>query len=89
MEDNTSKSYGTFEFSLNEEALEEGYGLTSAEIMLPQNYTKLDNEKHIASMEKLIDALEELDDVQTVYHNWDPRRGIRHKIKNRNGRFGG
>jgi transcriptional/translational regulatory protein YebC/TACO1 len=61
------------DFSSVRESLEKaGYEFMSAEIaMVPQNYTALDNEKHISNMEKLIDALEELDDVQTVYHNWD------------------
>ncbi|NLY96522.1 MAG: YebC/PmpR family DNA-binding transcriptional regulator, partial [Clostridiaceae bacterium] len=58
------------DFSSVRESLEKaGYEFMSAEIaMVPQNYTALDNEKHISNMEKLIDALEELDDVQTVYH---------------------
>jgi YebC/PmpR family DNA-binding regulatory protein len=61
------------DFSSVRESLEKaGYEFMSAEIaMVPQNYTALDNEKHISNMEKLIDALEELDDVQTGYHNWD------------------
>ena len=54
-------------------ALEEkGYVFASAEIdMVPQNYVKLENEDDIKNMEKLIDLLEENDDVQNVWHNWD------------------
>lgn len=49
-----------------------GYVFASAEIdMVPQNYVKLDNEDDIKNMEKLIDALEDNDDVQNVWHNWD------------------
>lgn len=49
-----------------------GYVFVSAEIdMVPQNYVKLENEEDIKNMEKLIDLLEENDDVQNVYHNWD------------------
>ena len=49
-----------------------GYVFVSAEIdMVPQNYVKLENEDDIKNMEKLIDLLEENDDVQNVYHNWD------------------
>lgn len=61
------------DFSVVRETLEkDGYEFVSAEIdMIPQNYTKLEKEEHIASMEKLVDALEELDDVQEVYHNWE------------------
>ena len=39
--------------------------------MVPQNYVKLENEDDIKNMEKLIDLLEENDDVQNVWHNWD------------------
>ena len=38
---------------------------------MPQNYVKLTDETDIKNMEKLIDLLEENDDVQNVYHNWD------------------
>ena len=49
-----------------------GYAFLSAEVaMVPQNYIKLENEEDIKNMEKLIDLLEEDDDVQNVYHNWD------------------
>ena len=39
--------------------------------MVPQNYVKLTDEEDIKNMEKLIDALEDNDDVQNVYHNWE------------------
>ena len=39
--------------------------------MVPQNYVKLEKEEDIKNMEKLIDLLEENDDVQNVYHNWE------------------
>ena len=38
--------------------------------MVPSAYLKLD-EKHSATMIRLIENLEDLDDVQNVYHNWD------------------
>ena len=51
---------------------EKGYVFASAEVeMVPQNYVKLENEEDIKNMEKLIDFLEENDDVQNVYHNWE------------------
>lgn len=55
------------------EALEaKGYSFLSAEVaMVPQNYIKLENEEDIRNMEKMIELLEEDDDVQNVYHNWD------------------
>ena len=54
-------------------ALEEkGYTFLQAAVeMVPQNYVKLENEEDIKNMEKLIDLLEENDDVQNVWHNWD------------------
>ncbi|MFD1990388.1 YebC/PmpR family DNA-binding transcriptional regulator [Paenibacillus nicotianae] len=43
---------------------------TVAELtMLPQNYLTLPDEATYAQFEKLIDALEDLEDVQQVYHN--------------------
>jgi len=43
------------------------YTFVSAQIeMVPQNYQKLDNEEHVKLMEKLIDIMEEDDDVQNV-----------------------
>ena len=49
-----------------------GYTFASAQIeMVPQNYQKLDNEEDIKNMEKLLDAMEDDDDVQNVWHNWD------------------
>lgn len=51
---------------------EKGYKFSSAEVeMVPQNYQRLDDEADIQNMEKLIDALEDDDDVQNVFHNWD------------------
>ena len=38
--------------------------------MVPSNYI-VPSEDQISSIEKLIDGLEELDDVQNVYHNAD------------------
>ena len=54
-------------------ALEEkGYTFLQAAVeMVPQNYVKLESEEDIKNMEKLIDLLEENDDVQNVWHNWD------------------
>lgn len=55
------------------QALEEkGYSFLSAEVeMVPQNYIKLEDEADAKNMEKLIDFLEENEDVQNVYHNWE------------------
>ena len=55
------------------EALEEkGYSFAQAEVnYIPQTTTELTNPEDVAKMEKLIDMLEENDDVQNVYHNWE------------------
>ncbi len=39
--------------------------------MLPQNYVKLTDEEDIKNMERILDLLDEDDDVQEVYHNWE------------------
>ena len=49
-----------------------GYTFVQAAVeMVPQNYVKLEKEEDIKNMEKLIDLLEDNDDVQNVWHNWD------------------
>ena len=47
------------------------YTFASAQIeMVPQNYQSL-NPEQAALMEKLIDIIEDDDDVQNVWHNWE------------------
>ena len=55
------------------EALENaGYTIDSAEHdKIPQNYITLENEDDIKNMNLLLEHLEENDDVQDVYHNWE------------------
>jgi len=54
-------------------ALEElGYSFVSAEVeFIPTTYTAIDDPTMQEKMQKLIDLLEDDDDVQNVYHNWD------------------
>jgi len=61
------------EFSAVHDALkEQGIVMTQAEItMIPQTYVTLEQESDIANIQKILDLLDEDDDVQTVYHNWD------------------
>ncbi len=48
------------------------YTFVSAQIeMVPQNYQKLESEEQATMMQKLIDAMEDDDDVQNVWHNWE------------------
>ena len=48
-----------------------GYTFASAEIeMVPQNYITMTGEDDVRSMTKLLDMLEDNEDVQNVWHNW-------------------
>lgn len=52
--------------------VEKGYKLISADVeMVPATYTTLTDEDSIRKMNLLLEALEDNDDVQNVYHNWD------------------
>ena len=61
------------DFTAVREALEkENIPMASAEVtMIPQNYVELTNEDDIKKMNRILDMLDEDDDVQSVYHNWD------------------
>ena len=61
------------DFEAVREALEAaGIPMASAEItMVPQTYTVLNNDEDIKKMTKLLDILDDDDDVKNVYHNWD------------------
>lgn len=51
---------------------ERGYKFEAADLYyIPLNEMSLPTEESKELMEKLIDALEDDDDVQSVYHNWD------------------
>ena len=60
------------DFTAVREALEkEGIEFVEADIqMIPTTYIQLD-EKAAERMQRLIDNLEDLDDVMDVYHNWE------------------
>lgn len=55
------------------EALEEkGYSFIEAEIQkVPSTMTKIEEQELCDKMQRLLDMLEDNDDVQQVYHNWD------------------
>lgn len=61
------------DFSAVREALEkENIPMAEADItMIPQNYVELTDEAAIKSLQRTLDLLEDDDDVQYVYHNWD------------------
>ena len=61
------------DFSAVREAVEaEKIPMASAEVtMLPQTYVTLTDENDIKQLQRTLDLLDEDDDVQNVYHNWD------------------
>ena len=60
------------DFHTVRDELEKKYELSSAQVsMLPQTTVTLTDEKQILMMSKLLENLEDDDDVQNVYHNWD------------------
>ena len=49
-----------------------GYEFIEADVtMIPTMMTKLPDAKQIEMMDKLVENLEDMDDVQNVYHNWE------------------
>lgn len=61
------------DFTVVREKLESaGFQFESAELtMIPQTYTRLTNPEDIEKMEKLLERLEDHDDVQNIWHNWE------------------
>lgn len=52
----------------------EAAGIPMAEAsvtMIPQNYVELTGEEDLTNINRILDLLDEDDDVQEVYHNWD------------------
>ena len=50
-----------------------GYTFVSAEpSYVPATTSSIDDPELVVKMEKLLDMLEENDDVQNVWHNWEP-----------------
>lgn len=49
-----------------------GYSFASAEVeYVPTTFTKLTSEDDLKNMNRLLDMLEDNDDVQNVFHNWE------------------
>ena len=61
------------DFSAVREALEAaGIPMADADIqMIPQNYIDLSDEDDIKNLNRILDMLDEDDDVQEVFHNWN------------------
>ncbi len=60
-------------FSVVREALEAaGVPMAEADVtMIPQTWVELTNEDDIKKINRILDMLDEDDDVQATYHNWD------------------
>lgn len=57
---------------VREDLEQKGYSFVSAEVeMVPDTYTKIDDPEIVIKMQKMLDLLEDNDDVQNVWHNWD------------------
>ena len=57
---------------VREDLEKKGYAFVSAEVeMVPDTYTTITDEDTIVKMQKMLDLLEDNDDVQNVWHNWD------------------
>ena len=61
------------DFEAVRKALEEaGVQMASAEVsMIPQTYVSLTDETDLKNINKILDLLDDDDDVQEVYHNWE------------------
>ena len=61
------------DFSAVREALEkENVPMLEADVtMIPQNYVSLSDDDAKKKMQRILDLLDEDDDVQATYHNWD------------------
>ncbi len=78
--DDIAEEEDSFEVLTDQDALETvrrgleeaGIPMVSAEVtMLPQNYVTLTDETAVKNLNRILDILEDDDDVQNVYHNWD------------------
>ena len=57
---------------VNKKLSDVGIPMLSAEVtMIPQNYVELKSDDDIKMLTRILDLLEDDDDVQAVYHNWD------------------
>ncbi len=58
--------------TIAEALAKKGYKILSAEAeQIPSTYTQLTDEEHLKKMNLLLEALDDNDDVQNVWHNWE------------------
>ncbi|MBB6215698.1 YebC/PmpR family DNA-binding regulatory protein [Anaerosolibacter carboniphilus] len=59
-------------YTVKDALAEKGYVFVSADVaMIPQTTVKLTDPEHIKLMNRLVDMLEDDDDIQEVFHNWE------------------
>ena len=64
----TPENFQTVVEALNKENIT----TVSAEVtMIPQNYVAVTDPENVKYLQRILDLLDEDDDVQNVYHNWD------------------
>lgn len=58
--------------TVTEALTKENISMVSSEVsMIPQNWVALTDETAVKNLQRTLDLLEEDDDVQAVYHNWE------------------
>ena len=58
--------------AVRDELKAKGYEFISADVkLIPQTTTELTDETMLKNMNRIVDMLEDDDDVQNVYHNWE------------------
>lgn len=58
--------------AVRDDLTNKGYELVSAEAeMVPSTYTSITDEEVASKMQRLLDMLDDNDDVQNVWHNWE------------------
>ena len=72
-EDSFEVLTGPDDFGVVRQALEDaGVEMASAEVtMIPQTWVSLSAEEDVKNIQRILDLLEDDDDVQSVYHNWE------------------
>ena len=72
-EDSFEVVTGPDDFGVVRQALEDaGVEMASAEVtMIPQTWVSLSAEEDVKNIQRILDLLEDDDDVQSVYHNWE------------------
>jgi len=58
--------------AIRDDLAAKGYEFASAEVeQVPSTYTKIDDPDKQILMQKMLDAFDDNDDIQNVWHNWE------------------